>query len=116
MMWQGLDQDNLWVSNSKDGLNWSPQVEITTSATNSSPGLTHSDELGSFYAGWHGLDAPNNPNIFVSLSSDGIKYAPQQDTQMLSQDGPALTPCGSGLLMAFRGSNKNNIFVSNLNF
>jgi hypothetical protein len=117
MIWRGLDQNNLWVSNSKDGLNWSAQKEITTSATVDSPGITHSDQLdgGVFYAGWHGLNAPNNPDIFVSESKDGLTYTPQADTKMKSQNGPALTPAGGGLLMAFRGADKNNIFVSNLN-
>ena len=68
-----------------------------------------------FYSGWHGLNAPNNPDIFVSSSFDGISYKPQVDTKFKSKNGPALTPAGDGLLMAFRGQDKDNIFVCNLN-
>ena len=89
--------------------------ESTTSATNNSPALTYIESLGLFYAGWHGLDAPNNPNIFVSWSLDGITYSPQVDTGIQSQNGPALTTTGNGLLMATRGLNSDSIFVANLN-
>ena len=38
MAWQGLDQNNVWVSVSKDGLTWSPQKELNDRSTLSSPG------------------------------------------------------------------------------
>ena len=42
MAWQGLDQNNIWVSVSKDnGAQWSPQKELNDRATKSGPALYH---------------------------------------------------------------------------
>ena len=37
MCWKGLDQNNIWVSTSEDGLNWSPQKELNDRSTKSGP-------------------------------------------------------------------------------
>src|SRR5271157_1890545 len=57
MAWQGLDQNNIWVSVSKDGLNWSPQEELNDRATSSSPALGAAGGLAVMC--WKGLDQSN---------------------------------------------------------
>jgi hypothetical protein len=112
MAWRGLAQDNLWVSTSTDGLNWSPQRELADRATQSSPGITHSDTLNVFYMAWQGRD---QNNIWTSYSEDGLQWSPQVELKdRATQGGPiGLTP-NDTLYMAWRGLDQNNIWVSTL--
>jgi predicted small integral membrane protein len=61
MAWQGLQQNNIWVSHSEDGLHWSKQVELTDRATQGGPiGLTPNETV---YMAWRGL---GQNNLWVS--------------------------------------------------
>ncbi len=112
MAWRGLFEENLWVSTSSDGLNWSPQVELTDRATRSAPGITHSDPMNVFYLAWQGL---NENNIWVSSSEDGLVWSPQIELlDRATQSGPiGLAPTNT-LYMAWQGLNEANIWVSAL--
>jgi hypothetical protein len=112
MAWRGAGQDNIWVSTSTDGLNWSAQKELSDRATRSAPGITHSDGLNVFYMAWQGLD---QDNIFVSYSQDGLQWSSQVElSDRATQGGPiGLTP-NSTLYMAWQGLDQDNIWVSTL--
>ena len=72
----GLDENNLWISYSEDGLNWSSQVELKFDATSNSPAIAHTDSLKVWYMAWEGLD---QKNIWVSYSKDGQRWSPQKE-------------------------------------
>jgi len=58
MAWQGSGQDNIWVSYSENGLQWSPQVELKDRATQGGPiGLTPTSN--SLFMAWRGLGQDN---------------------------------------------------------
>jgi hypothetical protein len=112
MAWRGLEQDNIWVSTSPDGLSWSAQEELKDRATSASPAITHSDQLGVFYMAWKGT---GQANIWVSNSKDGLQWSPQVELKdRATESGPALTPAGNTLFMLWRGLEQNNLWGSML--
>ena len=115
MAWRGLDQNNLWVSRSKDGVSWTPQTELTDKATQSGPALTGAFGFEGVYMAWRGLE---QNNIFVACSTDGIEWTPQVELEdRATRDGPALSISngeGTSLYMIWRGLDQENLWSSHL--
>ena len=74
MAWQGLDQNNIFVSVSRDnGAQWSPQKELNDRAPRAARVSTIND---TFVMAWQGLD---QNNVWVSVSKDGLTWSPQKE-------------------------------------
>lgn len=120
MVWRGVFENNLWFSTSPDGLNWSPQRELTDRGTQASPGIAHSAQLDMFLMAWQGS---NEPSIWVSNSVDGTTWSAQENlSDCLTQAGPiGLVPTSPPSLspanlfgMAFVGLFEPAIWVTQL--
>lgn len=112
MAYRGVDKENIFVSTSSDGVNWSPEKRLDDRQTKSAPSLTYSDSLHVFYMAWRGQD---HPKIWVSYSENGVNWSPEVKlTDRGTQQGPIALTQTNTLVMAFQGEDKDNIFVSSL--
>jgi predicted small integral membrane protein len=116
MAWRGKDQDNLWVSTSTDGLNWSAQKELSDRSTRNGPAVTgtvkgpHGGRL--YTMAWRGL---GQDNIWVATSTDGLKWSAQKElSDRSTRSSPGITHSDklNVFYMAWQGLNQNNIWVS----
>ena len=110
MAWQGLGQNNIWVSTSIDGLCWfpPPPTELGDQSTSAGPALACAG--GPAVMAWQGL---GQNNIWVSTSTDGLHWSQQVElNDRATQFGPSVAASPRKFVMAWCGLNENNIWVS----
>ena len=105
MAWKGIDETNLWVSRSDDGINWTPQARVSGAASTDGPSLAwDGSRLWMMFRGIEDDDGLYWTTCTDTSANFGQGFSPVQPIPNTgSANGPSVTIFNGSPLVAWRG-------------